>query len=205
MRAAITTGSTVLSGAAPWPPRPKMVRSTESTLAIAYPGIQATFPAGRSELSWTATEKSGFGNRLNRPSAIIARAPCTVSSAGWPIISTVPRQRSFIRARSVAAPVQPAMCTSCPQACITGTVCPAGLTPVAVLAYGNPVFSSTGSASSSVRRSTVGPFPLRSTPTTPVPPTPVVTSYPSLRSSSAMRADVRCSFNDSSGFLCRST
>jgi len=59
-------------------------------------------------------------------------------------------------------------------------------------------------ASSSVRRSTVGPFPLRSTPTTPVPPTPVVTSYPSLRSSSAMRAEVRCSFNDSSGFLCRS-
>ena len=38
VRAAITTGSTVLSGAAPWPPRPKMVRSTESTLAIAYPG-----------------------------------------------------------------------------------------------------------------------------------------------------------------------
>src|SRR6267378_1844121 len=52
---------------------------------------------------------------------------------------------------------------------MTGTVCPWGFTPVAVLAYGSPVFSSTGSASSSVRSRTVGPLPLRRTPTTPVP------------------------------------
>jgi len=50
---------------------------------------------------------------------------------------------------------------------MTGTVLSWGLTPVAVLAYGSPVFSSTGSASSSVRSRTVGPLPLRRTPTTP--------------------------------------
>ena len=41
---------------------------------------------------------------------------------------------------------------------------------------GKPVASSTGSASISARSMTVGPSPLRSRPTTPVLPTPVVTS-----------------------------
>ena len=41
---------------------------------------------------------------------------------------------------------------------------------------GSPVLSWIGSASMSARSSTVGPCPLRSSPTTPVPPTPSVTS-----------------------------
>ena len=41
-----------------------------------------------------------------------------------------------------------------------------------------PVRSLTGSASMSARSSTVGPSPLRSTPTTPVPPMPSCTSIP---------------------------
>ena len=45
-----------------------------------------------------------------------------------------------------------------------------------VLANGSPVFSSTGSASSSVRNITVGPGPFFITATMPVLPTPVVTS-----------------------------
>ena len=135
---------------------------------------------------------------------IIASAPLTVSSAGWPTITSVPRQRSFSCASSVAAPTHELMWMSCPQACITGTVLPLGSVAVTCDAYGSPVFSSIGSASSSVRTSTVGPLPLRRTPTTPVPPTPVVTSYPSLRSSSAIFAAVFSSCDDSSGFLCRS-
>ena len=55
---------------------------------------------------------------------------------------------------------------------MTGTGAPSGPGAVTVLAYGRPVSSRTGSASSSVRSSTTGPGPLRSTPTTPWPPTP---------------------------------
>ena len=51
------------------------------------------------------------------------------------------------------------MWMSCPHACITGTSCPAAFFVVTVLANGRPVFSATGSASSSVRSMTVGPAP----------------------------------------------
>src|SRR5216683_2132303 len=47
VRAAITIGSTVSCGAAPWPPLPKMVTSTESELAAEKPGVYPTFPAGK--------------------------------------------------------------------------------------------------------------------------------------------------------------
>ena len=59
---------------------------------------------------------------------------------------------------------------SWPQACITGTCFPVLSVAVSVLAYGKPVSSCTGSASMSARSMTVGPSPLRSTPTTPVLP-----------------------------------
>jgi hypothetical protein len=87
---------------------------------------------------------------------------------------------------------------------MTGTLAPAALFATTRLAYGRPVFSSTGSASISVRSITVGPGPLRITATTPVFPTPVVTSYPSARRRSASFADVCCSWNDSSGLRCKS-
>lgn len=75
---------------------------------------------------------------------------------------------------------------------------------VAVLAYGRPVASATGSPSMSARSTTAGPSPLRSTPTTPVPPTPVRTSNPAARSRSAATPAVRSSWKDSSGWRCRS-
>jgi hypothetical protein len=71
------------------------------------------------------------------------------------------------------------------------------------LAYGRPVASATGSASMSARSSAVGPGPLRSTPTTPVPPTPSVVSNPASRSQAAPIPAVRVSANDSSGLRCR--
>ncbi len=59
------------------------------------------------------------------------------------------------------------MCRSWPQACITDTSCPAAFFIRTVLAYGSPVFSSTGSASISVRTSSVGPAPFFNSPTMP--------------------------------------
>jgi hypothetical protein len=120
--------------------------------------------------------KSGFGNRLNRPSFSIAAAPVPISSAGCPTSINVPFHDWRCDAIHAAVPAHAAICKSWPQACITGTGCPAAFFAVTRLAKGAPVFSSTGNASSSVRSMTVGPAPLRSSPTTPVPPTPVVTS-----------------------------
>ena len=87
---------------------------------------------------------------------------------------------------------------------MTGTSTSSGSVPRAVLAYGRPVASATGSASMSARSSAVGPGPLRSTPTTPVPPTPSVVSNPASRSQAAPIPAVRVSANDSSGLRCRS-
>src|SRR6266567_9000275 len=85
----------------------------------------------------------------------MAVAPSPVSSAGWPIRISVPRHRSLLAAISFAVPYQLDICTSWPQACITGTVTPSLFVVVTLLAYGKPVFSSTGRASMSVLSSTV--------------------------------------------------
>ena len=87
---------------------------------------------------------------------------------------------------------------------MTGTSCPAAFFVVAVLANARPVFSATGSASSSVRNMTVGPAPFFMIATTPVLPTPVVTSKPSAFMRAASFAAVCVSWNPISGFLCRS-
>ncbi len=105
----------------------------------------------------------------------MACAPFPASSAGWNTSSSVPRQASRAAASSAAAPSRQVTCMSWPQACITGTSAPREFVARPVLAYGKPVCSSTGSPSMSARSSTVGPAPFESTPTTPVPPTPVVT------------------------------
>src|SRR5947209_987616 len=96
------------------------------------------------------------------------------------------------------------MCTSCPQACITPTSNPWSFLVRTFEAYGSPVFSSTGSASSSVRSSTTGPLPFFNTPTMPILPTCSVTSYPTARSLAASVAAVRSSCHDNSGCACRS-
>ena len=113
---------------------------------------------------------------MNRPSRIIAAAPEMISSAGWPTSISVPCQRSRFFAISSALPAQAAMCRSCPHMCATGTDSPASFFVRAVLANARPVFSSIGSASSSVRSMTTGPGPFLRSATMPVPPTPVVTS-----------------------------
>ena len=108
----------------------------------------------------SANAKSGFGKRLKRPSSTIACAPETNSSDGWPTNSSVPCQRSLRATSAFAVPTQLAMCTSWPQLCATNVSRPFSVVIVR-LAYGNPVFSSIGNPSSSVRTSTVGPAPLR--------------------------------------------
>ena len=73
---------------------------------MAKPGRWPIVPAANSGLSWIATAKSGRGKRLSSPARIMARAPRTRSSAGCPIMTSVPRQRSLPRASKVAAPTQ---------------------------------------------------------------------------------------------------
>ena len=82
---------------------------------------------------------------------------------------------------------------------MTPTSAPVASFARTLLAYGNPVASFTGNASSSVRSATVGPAPFFNTPTKPVPPTPVVTSKPSSRSFAASFAAVFVSWLESSG------
>ena len=84
-------------------------------------------------------------------------------------------------------------------ACITGVSPPSGSLAVTVLAYAKPVASLMGKASISARSITVGPLPLFSTPTTPVPPTPSDTSNPAPLSRAATTPAVRRSCVDSSG------
>ena len=96
------------------------------------------------------------------------------------------------------------MWLSWPHACITPTSWPFHFA-FAVDLNGRSPCSVTGSASMSERSATTGPgLPPRSTPTTPVLATPVVTSKPSFRSSSAMIFAVRVSRLPSSGFLWKS-
>ena len=71
-------------------------------------------------------------------------------------MTSVPLQRSFNLLSVRAAPTNDVMWISCPQACITPTSRPWAFFVVTPLAYGRPVFSTTGSASMSARTITVG-------------------------------------------------
>jgi hypothetical protein len=124
----------------------------------------------------------------------MASAPAPFSSAGWKTPINVPAQLPRSRSSAVMAPTSEAVCTSCPQACMT---------PGVVLAYGSPVSSSSGSASMSARIATTGPGPLRSTATSPVPPHGR-TSAPVPARAAATASCVRCSSPDSSGCWWRS-
>ena len=79
--AAITTGSTVVSGREPWPPCPCSTTRSASEAANAGPARRPSSPAGIGETCWPSTTP-GTPNRSNRPSSIMARAPSPVSSAG---------------------------------------------------------------------------------------------------------------------------
>ncbi len=86
----------------------------------------------------------------------MALAPAPYSSAGWMSTTRVPDHSARVSTSFSTAPIIAVTCMSWPQACITGTVVPAGSTPFAVLAYARPVCSSTGSASMSARTHTTG-------------------------------------------------
>ena len=170
----MTTGSMLACGIDPCAPRPNKRICRLSAAEVITPVRPATVPAGPTMTCCPRTT-SGFAKRANKPSSIIACAPSAVSSAGWKTAIRVPFHRSRACANNVATPTNHVTCISWPQACMTGTVFPSRSVPVALLAYGRPVASWIGSASMSARSITVGPSPLRSNPTTPVVPIPVVT------------------------------
>ena len=181
--------STPICGIAAWPPRALMVISNRLSLAVMAPALVAKFPAGMPGILCIAKTASA-SKRVNSPSSIIAVAPSPCSSLGWKMKMARPL-KSPCRARCAAAPSSMLLCPSWPQACITPSWAErhSGL-PVSVI----------GSASISARKATLAsPLPRCKTPTTPVPPTPVWTSSPNSRSSSATRAEVRCSSKPSSG------
>lgn len=196
--AAMRTGSIADSGLDPCPPCPCSTTAAVSDAAMTGPEAYPMKPAGSGPTCCPSTI-AGFGNRSNSPSATMSAAPCASSSAGWKAATTVPVHSSFVAASASTAPTRQVACMSCPHACMTGTSRPSPSTAVALLAYGSPVFSSTGRASKSARSMTTGPSPLRITPTTPVPPTPSVVSTPSAWSASATLAAVRVSWRESSG------
>ncbi len=173
--AAIRMGSTVVSGRDPWPPWPYSTTRSASAAAIAAPPCTASTPAGRGMTCWPRT-MSGTGNRSYRPSSIMARAPLPASSAGWNTSSSVPRQASRAAASSAAAPSRQVTCMSWPQACITGTSAPpescalpgARVRQAGLLKHREPVHVGAQQHGRARPR-------WHSTPTTPVPPTPVVT------------------------------
>src|SRR5690606_8691952 len=173
--AAVTTGSTAAWGMEPCAPRPRTVTRRLSAADRKGPARVPTCPAGWGRTCWARTT-SGRGDLAVRPSAIMGSAPSPFSSEGWKRATKAPRQVSRCRASSRAQPVGQAVCTSCPQACMTGCSTPSRAVAVAVDAYGRPVRSRTGRASMSARAMTTGPSPFARTPITPVPPTPSVTA-----------------------------
>ena len=124
MRAESTMGSMVMCGAAPCPPLPFTRMSTVSEFAIASPSLKPSVPAACCGSECSASAKSGFGNFVYSPASSIFFAPATISSAGWPMNTTVPLHLSFIAARTRAVPTHDAMWMSCPHACITPTSTP---------------------------------------------------------------------------------
>ena len=200
VEAAITTGSMLACGIEPCAPRPNMRIWKLSPAEVTTPDWLAMIPADIGMTCWPRIT-SGLGKRLNSPSSIIAWAPAATSSAGWKTAISVPCQAFLSAASNALAPASQVTCMSWPQACITGVSFPSASVAVTVLAYGRPVSSLTGSASMSARSITVGPSPFFSSPTTPVPPTPSVTSNPAAFSRSAAKPAVRFSCSDSSGWL----
>ncbi len=67
----------------------------------------------------SANAASGLGKRVNRPSASMALAPDTISSAGWPMNISVPFHWSLSATSVRAVPSQLAMWMSWPQLCVT--------------------------------------------------------------------------------------
>ena len=134
--------------------------SSASVAANVGTGAQADRSCRQGATCWPRTT-TGVPNRSKIPSSIIAFAPPTVSSAGWNTARSVPVQRRPLGGQQVARGEQ-ARDVHVVAACVHDRhSVPSSLRRRAtVLAYGSPVFSSTGSASMSARSSTTGPSPL---------------------------------------------
>ena len=143
--AAASTGSRHSSGWLACPPAP-------CTSMVKVPLADMTGPSGHTAVP------NGIAGQLcqpkitstpsSAPPAIISRAPCPPSSAGWNSSDTGPgNSDSWARNHRVAA-MSVAMWPSWPQACITPWVSDAWAAPVA---------SVTGMASMSARRATCRP------------------------------------------------
>ncbi len=154
----------------------------------------------------TCNPKIAFGvGCCSAPSAIIILAPPSspwggISSAGWKMNFTLPRNCARRPASTLATPIRIAVWQSWPQACITPTSSPFHMVRT-FDANGTSTSSVTGNASMSARSATtlLGSAPF-SRPTTPVCATPVFTSSkPRLRRWSATIAAVRTSRLPSSG------
>lgn len=202
---AITTGSTLRWGAAPWACLPFTRILKWSTAASAGPTENPTWPTSMSAKLCSPKIALGAGSS-STPSATIIRAPPSSpgggpSSAGWKMNLTAPGSSSRIEASTDATPSCTATWMSCPQAWLTPTSWPRYVVRTVDL-KGNGVSSVTGSASMSARTATTGPGrPPRRMPTTPVCATPVRTSSkPSARRWSATSSAVLNSRLPSSGF-----
>jgi hypothetical protein len=183
-------GSTPVSGRAPCAPTPVMSTSKNAPPAIIGPERTAKRPTasfGRLCMPKIASH----GKRSNSRSSIIAFAPPSPSSAGWNTKCTVPSNWR-VAASTLAAPSSIAVWPSWPQACMQ---------PAWRERCSKVLASSIGSASMSARRPIVREdVPLRSTPTTPVRPTPRCTSMPNDSRRCATSPAVRLSAKPSSGW-----
>ena len=106
------------------------------------------------------------------------RAPAPTSSAGWPMNTSVPLQRSFRPTSTRAVPIQTGHVNVMAAGVHDADFLIALVAHADLAGVGQAVRSVTGRASMSVRTSTVGPGPFLKTPTMPWPPTFSVTSKP---------------------------
>ena len=124
--AAMSTGSTVVSGREPCAPRPCSITCSVSDAANAGPGVQPEEPRGQRRHVLAEhdvgpaepVEQAVLEHRLGAPAS---------SSAGW---NTAHQRAATTRtgraASASAAPSRQVTCTSWPQACMSGTVLPSG-------------------------------------------------------------------------------
>ena len=157
------------SGRAPCAPLPVTVMSKKAPPAIIAPVRMANLPTGRpGRLCMPKT--ASHGKRSNSPSSIIASAPPRPSSAGWKMkldraveiarLGEIARRAQQHRGVAVmAAGMHPAR--ACCERCAKS--------------FASRIGSASMSARSPIER---GELPTRSTPTTPVLPTPRCTSMP---------------------------
>ncbi len=114
-------GSSAFCGRDPCPPAPMTRTRSWSQPAISGPARPDHPPSGwPSDVTcspYAATTRRPAAS--STPSRIMIGAPPVLSSPGWNMNTTSPASSSRIACRIFAAPTRPAVCRSCPQACIS--------------------------------------------------------------------------------------